>query len=206
MRQVIKITLFFAAAMIITQASMAQEGLQLSVGHNAATPLGSSFRGYVNKPSFRGLQESMLFGINNHLRVGLQSSYNDFYQKYERQVYKSTDGSDVSTVLSNSLQTVPVFAKGEYSFFNKGFLRPYVGLGTGINFVNYDQFLGGFEYDKHYTKAAFTGDAGLLVPLSRKNNSGFRFSTSYNLMPFNKEGVKNLDSWNVQTGFTVPLK
>ncbi|MBC7937453.1 MAG: hypothetical protein H7Y86_19070 [Rhizobacter sp.] len=205
MKQVIKITLFFASAIIITQASMAQQGLQVSVNYNASTPLGSSFRDYVNKTSFRGLQESVLFGINSHFRVGLQSSYNDFYQKYERQVYKFTDGSDVSTVLSNTLQTVPVFAKGEYSFLNKGFLKPYVGLGAGINFVNYDQFLGGFEYDKHYTKAAFTGDAGVMVPFSRKSNYGFRLSTSYNLMPFNKEGVKNLDSWNVQTGFTIPL-
>ena len=206
MNQVIRTLGLLALAIVITQASMAQQEFQLNTSYNIATPLGSPFRDYVSKTSFRGLQGSILYGISNQIRVGVQSSYNDFYQKYGRQVYKSADGSDISTVLSNTLQTVPVFAKGEYSFLNNGFLKPYVGLGAGVNFVNYDQFLGGFDYDKHYTRAAFTGDAGVLVPFRRYSNYGFRLSTSYNLMPFKTESIKNLDSWNVQTGLVIPLK
>ena len=206
MKQAIKTTLFFTIAMITVQASTAQQEIQFSVNYNAASPLESSLRDYVNKTSFRGLQESLLLGINNHFRAGIQSSFNNFYQKKERQVYKSTDGSELSAVLSNTLQTVPIFVKGEYSFLNKGFFKPYVGVGTGINFVSYNQFVGSFEYDKHYVKTAFIGDIWLLFPFPGKSYYGFRISTSYDLMPFNEEGIKNLNSWNVQTGFTVTIK
>jgi hypothetical protein len=205
MRKVLKTISFFTLALIITQASMAQPGFQFNINYNTATPLGSSFQDYVNKTSFRGAQGAVLYGINNHFRVGLQASYNDFYQKYGRQVYKATDGSDISTVLSNTLQSVPVVMKGEYSFLDKGFVKPYIGLGAGVHFVNYDQYLGEFEYKKFYTKAAFTGDLGVLVPFSRKSNYGFRLSTSYNLMPFKEEGITNLDTWNVQAGVNIPL-
>lgn len=204
MKRIIKITAF-SIAMIITQASRAQQNLQLNVNYNTATPLGSSFRDYVNKTSFRGMQGSVLYGINNHFRVGLQASYNDFYQKYGRQVYKASDGSDISTVLSNTLQSVPVLVKGEYSFLDKGLVKPYIGLGTGVNFATYDQYLGEFEYKKLYTKAAFSGDVGLLLPFRRNSKYGVRLSTSYNLMPFKEQGIKNLNSWNVQAGGSIPL-
>ncbi len=205
MKQVIRITALFALAMIIMQAPMAQQRLQLNINYNIATPIGATFRDYINKTSFRGAQGSVLYGINNHFSVGVQASYNDFYQKYGRQVYKATDGSDISVVPSNTLQSVPVLVKGEYSFLNKGLVKPYIGLGAGIHFVDYDQYLGEFEYDKHFTKAAFTGDAGLMVPFRRSSNYGFRLGTSYQLMPFKEESIKNLDSWDVQAGVSIPL-
>ena len=185
---------------------MAQQELKLAVNYNTATPLGASFRDYVNNTSFRGIQGSVLYDLMDHFRFGMQASYNDFYQKHERQVYKTTDGSDISTVLSNTLQSAPLVVKGEYSILNRGYIKPYIGLGAGLDFVNYDQWLGEFEYNKHYIKPAFTGDAGLLIPFNRNSRYGIRLSTSYNLMPFKEEGIKNLDSWNVQAGISVPLK
>jgi hypothetical protein len=180
--------------------------LQLALNYNVATPVNASFKEYVSKTSFRGAQGSVLYRINNDFRVGLQASYNDFYEKYPRQVYKTTDGSDISTVLTNTLQNTPVVVKGEYNLVKTGRIKPYVGLGAGINFINYDQYLGEFEYSKFYTKAAFTGDAGIVVPFSPDGPYGFRLSTSYNYLPFNAEGIKRLDTWSVQAGVVLPLK
>jgi hypothetical protein len=47
---------------------------------------------------------------------------------------------------------------------------------------------------------------GVLVPLRRYSNYGVRLRTSYNLIPFKTESIKNLDSRNVQTGLVIPLK
>src|ERR1700733_13492559 len=156
MKQVIKTPAILVIAVIITQTALAQKGLQLIVNYNTATPLGSGFRDYISNTSFRGSQGSLYYGVNNQFRFGLQVSYNDFYQKHDRQVYKTNDGSDISTVLSNSLQSAPLLVKGEYSIPHTGFIKPFVGFGAGIDFINYDQYLGEFEYDKHYTNAAFT--------------------------------------------------
>lgn len=206
MKQIIKIVALFFVAIITTKVSIAQQGLQLNLDYNIAKPLGSDFKEYIKPSSFRGFQGSLLYAINDKTRVGIQSGYNDFYEQFPRQVYKVADGSDVSAVLTNTLQVVPLLAKGEYTFLKKGYVEPYAGLGAGVNLVHYDQYQGTSEYTRNYTTAAFTCDAGILVPFKRNSNYGFRLSTSYNRMPFNKENINNLDTWNAQAGFTIPLK
>ena len=192
MKKVIKTTVFFAAAIIITKTSLAQQGLQLNLNYNVATPLGSNFRNYVSKTSFSSVQGSVLYGISDHLKIGVQSSYTDFHQH-------------ISPGLKNTVKSVPLLAKGEYSISNKSYVKPYIGLGAGVNFVNYEESLSGLKNHNNFTKAGFTGDAGVVIPFSRSSRYGFRVSTSYNLMPFKEEGIKNLDSWNAQAGISIPL-
>jgi opacity protein-like surface antigen len=201
----LKIIFILAVASMGGKEAIGQHQLNLALNYNAAVPLSSGFRDYVSKTSFRGFQGSVLYSVNNSLRVGLQSSYNDFYQKYPRQVYKTTDGSDISTVISNTMQVVPVLLKGEYSLLKNGWVKPYVGLGAGIGLINYSQFLGEFEFSHAYTKAAFTGDFGVLMAFKKTGEYGLRLSTSYNLSPFNEAEIKNVDSWNVQVGVVIPL-
>ena len=196
---------FFIIVIMISFTAGAQR-VKLAINYNAATPAGSSFRDYVSKTSLRGFQGSVLYSLNDHFRVGLQASYNDFYHKFGRQVYKTNDGADISTVLSNTMQIIPVLAKGEYSFTKNGKIRPYIGLGAGVNFINYDQYLGEFEYYKTFAKASFSGDLGVLVPFCNDSQYGFRVSTSYNLTPFKEEGIENIETWNVQAGVVIPLK
>ncbi|MEO5999102.1 MAG: outer membrane beta-barrel protein [Chitinophagaceae bacterium] len=205
MKQVVKITVLFFISIVSVHSVQAQ--LHLNLTYNLAMPQGADFRDHINNTSLRGWQGSLLYDINDNFRVGLQTSYNDFYQKHPRQVYKSTDGADVSTVLSNSLQMEPVFAKGEYSFLKTGFLRPYIGLGAGVNFADYRQFQGAYGYSTMYTKAAFTGDAGVLIPIGKNSDRyGVRINTSYNYLPFHQEGINNLNSWNVGAGIVIPLR
>ena len=200
-----RIVLVFLLATMLATSTQAQR-FQLSLGYNAAVPLSESFKEYVSKTSFRGMQGAVLYSINDKFRIGLQATYNDFYEKFDRQVYKGSDGSDISTVLSNTLQTTPLLVKGEYSFSKQSRIQPYVGLGAGINFVNFEQYLGEFPYSRYYTKAAFSGDVGVVVPFKTGSAYGFRLSTSYNLQPFDDEGVSNINTWNVQAGVVIPLK
>ncbi|MES2890580.1 MAG: outer membrane beta-barrel protein [Bacteroidota bacterium] len=191
---------------LFATATAEAQRLKFALNYNVAVPMSESFKDYVSKTSLRGMQGAILYSFNEQIRAGLQVSYNDFYEKFPRQVYKGSDGSDISTVLTNTLQTLPIMVKGEYSFMKEARVQPYVGVGAGVNIVNFEQYLGEFPYAKYYTKAAFTVDVGILVPFRKEGNSGFRLSTSYNYLPFNDEGIKNLNSWNVQAGVVIPLK
>jgi hypothetical protein len=71
--------------------------------------------------------------------------------------------------------------------------------------VNYEELLSDSRNINNYTKAAIVGDAGVFIPLTSGSRYGFRVSTSYNLMPFNERGIRNLNSWNVQAGISIPL-
>ena len=208
MKRLIKQVMVCSASFLVSATALAQrdQKFSLSLNYNVAVPLSEGFKDYVSKTSFRGFQGAILYKLNDQFRFGLQASFNDFYEKFGRQVYKTTDGADISAVLSNTLQSLPVLVKGEYSFGKSTAVRPFVGLGAGINFVNFDQYYGEFQYSKYSTKAAFSGDLGVLIPFSKNSNYGARISTSYNLTPFNEEGIKNIDTWNVQAGIVVPLK
>jgi opacity protein-like surface antigen len=192
MKKMIKTTVVLAAVIIMTKSSMAQKGLEVNLSYNIATPVGSAFRDVIRKTSFSSFQGSVLYGITDHFKLGVQTSYTHFHHK-------------VSTGFDNIVNSVPLLAKAEYSFLMKGFVKPFIGLGAGIDFINYDPTRGGFGDHNHYSKAAFTGDAGVLIPFTKNGKHGIRISTSYNLMPFKEENIKNLDSWNVQAGVSIQL-
>ncbi|RYG54293.1 MAG: hypothetical protein EOO01_01955 [Chitinophagaceae bacterium] len=179
-------------AIIITKSSTAQKGLELNFGYNIATPVGSSFRSYISKTTFGSFQGSFLFGVTNRLKLGVQATYADYHEKR-------------STTIDHKVKTVPLVAKGEYSFSSKGVIRPYVGAGIGINFINYHRFVANVEKHVNTTKSAFTGDAGFLIAFSKTSDFGVRLGTSFNLLPYSEEGVKHLNSFNVQAGVSIPL-
>ena len=205
MKQLFKITFFITILVIGASAKAQEQRLFVVVNYNPSVPLGA-LRDYVSKTSFRGFQGAILYHLNENVRIGLQVTYNDFYQKYGRQVYKATDGTDISTVLSNTMQLTPVLIKGEYAFLKTGWIKPYAGLGAGISLVNFRQYYGEFPYEHSYAKPSFSGDIGLLIPFNKTSEYGFRLSTSYNFSPFNEEGIKNIQTWNVQAGVVIPLK
>jgi hypothetical protein len=206
MKQIKKIAVLLLVVFVFSYTSNAQTGLVLNLDYNVSQPVGSSFRNYIDRTSFRGMQASLLYGLDNHFKVGLQTSFNDFYQKYDRQVYHYADGSDESAVISNSLQYTPVVAKAQYTILPYTFIRPYVGLGAGVNFINYNQYQGLYQYSKLYSRLAVTGDAGIDIPFSRYSNYAFHLGTSYNYSPLNAEGIKNLNTWSVQGGLIIPLR
>lgn len=179
--------------------------VSLVLNYNPSVPMGSSFKDYVGNTSFRGFQGAVLYKLNNQVRLGLQTTWNDFYQKYPRQVYKAASGEDISAVLSNTLQYTPIVVKGEYSFLKQGNIKPYVGLGAGVGIINFNQYYGELLYSQAYVKAAFTGDIGVVIPITQ-NGAGARISTSYNMSPFNKEGIKSINTWNIQAGIYFPFK
>ncbi len=192
MKKAIKTTIVLAVTMIITKSSIGQKGLQLNLDYNISTPLGSGFKDYVSKSSTRSFQGSVLYGITEHIRVGAQIFYADYHR-------------NISTGNKNIVKSVPLLAKGEYTFLPKGILRPFVGVGAGFNFVNYKKVRANIETLNHYTKGGLTGDAGVLIAFTKTSRYGVRISSSYNLMPLKEEHIRNLDSWNVQAGICIPL-
>jgi outer membrane protein W len=205
MNRIFKYAGFLALIMLAVVTGQAQQKLQMKLGYNVNTPVGSSFRNAISNTSFRGANGEITYPINSQLNVGLGVSYSDFYQKYPRQLYSSKDG-DISAVLTNSIQITPVLAKVNYNLTKEGSVRPYVGLGAGFNVVNYNQYLGEFPDSKTSVHAAVSGDAGVNIPLSRTKSAGINLGANFNYLPFNYNDVKNLNNWGVHAGVFFALK
>lgn len=196
----------FVAALFALSAAQAQKGLtKLDLGYNVALPMGD-FKNTVSDASYRGFQASVLYGINNKLSVGLGTGFQDFYQKYPRQVYKLSDGSDASAVLTNSVQTIPVLATVKYSFTPDAAVQPYAALGVGGNLITYNQLLGEFGGQQSKFGFAARPEAGLYIPFKKDGQSGFSIGASYNIMPFKELGGSNLNNLGLHAGISVPLR
>jgi len=190
---------------VATKGAMAQHALEFNFNYNINFPASADFKALVDKPAFKGFTAGLAYPITDQLRAGLSFGYNDYYQKYPRQVYENGPGSEVSAVLSNSIQQMPLLATVDYTVLKKGVVRPYIGAGVGINFISFDQYLGEFDNPANFTKLAVRGEAGILIPLSIYSSTALRIGGSYNYAPFKEYGFSNLNNWGVHAGISVPL-
>jgi hypothetical protein len=99
-----------------------------------------------------------------------------------------------------------VLIQTDYTLLKTGAVRPYVGAGVGVNFINFDQYLGEFDNPQSMTKLALRGEAGVLIPLSHYSSTALKIGGSYNYAPFNNYGIKTLDNWGVQAGIRFGLR
>jgi len=193
------------ALLLVTGTALKAQGLQFNAAYNINFPTGPSFRNLVDHAAFKGFTAGFAYPVMSRLRVGLSIGYNDYYQKYARQVYSNGPGSDISAVVSNSIQQAPLLVTVDYTFLKKGLLRPYIGAGAGINFITFDQYLGEFDNPVNSTYFAARGEAGLLLPLSKTSGTAVRIGGSFNYAPYKKYGIDDLNNWGVHAGISVPF-
>jgi hypothetical protein len=193
--------LLFCGASVFAQ----DNGLTLKINYGAGVPVGS-FKDVIRNTSYRGFGAELMYHINKSVAAGLETGSQDFYQKYPRQLYKAGDGSDISAVLSNSIQAVPIMLKGQYNFLAGGAVQPYVALAAGGNIIRFNQYAGEFSNDGK-TKFGFAArpEAGVYIPFGRYKRAGFSLGAGYNFMPFNYAGIGNLNNISVRAGISFPL-
>jgi hypothetical protein len=179
------------------------------LGYNISAPLGSLKNDYVKNTSFRGATGELSYTINPKFSLGLHSGYQDYYQKYDRQVYHTAPNEDISAVVSNSMEIVPIMLRGTFSPVgdNASAIKPFVTLGAGVNMVNYRQYLGEFPGSDASGNFAAQVGAGIMVPFSKdKTETGFRLGATYNYGAYDKNDISNLNSVGVNAGVVFALK
>jgi opacity protein-like surface antigen len=202
----IKISIALFAFILSTSAVQAQKGkTRLSLSYNVGLPMGT-FKDNVSETSIRGFKADVLYGINDKLSVGFGTGYQDFYQKTPRQLYKLSDGSDISAVVSHSIQTLPLLAMAKYSFTPGAAVQPYAALGVGGNLISYTELLGEFGQARAKFGFAARPEAGIYIPFKKTGEAGLTIGASYNVMPFNQDAFSNLDHLGVHAGVTIPLR
>jgi outer membrane protein W len=201
-----KITAVLIAGLFVAGMAQAQEGrLSLNLNYSINTPVGD-FKDVVNKTSYRSWAASLLYNINDKLAVGFGTGFQDFYQKYPRQVYKLEDGSDISAVVSNSVQAIPLLAQVQYSFTPQAAVQPYVGVGVGGNMVLYRQYVGEFSDSKNKFGFAARPEAGVYIPFRKGGPAGITLRADYNYMPVKYNDLNGMDNWGAGIGVKFPLQ
>jgi len=207
-RFVICIAMF--AASVISISVSAQNRLKMELSYNVSTPLGSFKNDYISKTSFRGGTGEISYTINPKFSVGLQSGYQNYYQKYDRQLYKLEANQTVSAVLTNSMDVIPLLLRGTFNPLGanaSAVVQPYVSAGAGVNLINYGQYLGEFGGTQSSSAFAAQAGAGILIPFGGKlNQTNFKLGATYNYSNYKHNEISKLNSVGINAGVVFRLK
>ncbi|MCR6719183.1 MAG: outer membrane beta-barrel protein [Chitinophagaceae bacterium] len=198
--------IFTALVTIMSLTASAQEGeFRMTISWNAAVPIGD-LKELTGNTTLRSTDVSVLYGINNKIAVGLWGSYADFYEKFPRAVYHSNDGSDVSAVLTNSVQLIPVMASVRYHFSPQARIQPYAAAGVGGNIVIYKQYIG--EYPSSDSKLGFAArpELGVYIPFKKDGEAGLNFGVNYTYSPYNRFDLGSLNYIGIKLGIGFPMR
>ena len=188
--------------LLYLSASSQERTLKFDLGYKVAMPLGN-FRDLTDKTSFNGWDAALMYGINNQISVGLQSGFQDFYQKFPRQVYHG-QGTDISAVITNSIQTIPLLLKGKYLFTENGPVQPFAALGLGGTLVQYNKYYGQFSDSRSAFGFTAQPEVGVHIPVAR--NIGINIAAAYNYVPVKVLDADGLHHASVKAGISVPLR
>lgn len=182
---------------------------RFQLGYNIGVPLGSFKNDYIKNTSFRGAIGELSYTINPKFSLGLHSGFQDYYQKYDRQVYHTAPNEDISAVVSNSMEIIPIMLRGTFSPMgdNASAVKPFLSLGAGVNMVNYRQYLGEFPNSDASGNFAAQVGAGIMVPFGNdKPGNGFKIGATYNYGAYNKNDISNVSTVGVNAGVVFALK
>ena len=183
----------------------AQDQLMFKVGYNTGMPVGT-FKDYMGKNSFRGFLGEISYPVNERLKIGLGVSFNDYYEKLPRQLFEFPEGT-LSAVVTNSIQTTPIMIKASYDLINKGWIRPYAGIGAGFNLVSYVRYYGEFGEKKTAFKPAAGAEAGVNIPFNKQTRrAGINLGAHFNYLPFKYNELSYLNNWGVHVAAYFPLR
>jgi len=186
--------------------AMAQQGeVRMTLSLAGASPLGE-FKNLVSKTTFRGGDVLILYGINDRLGVGLNIGFQDFYEKYPRSVYKLSDGSDISAVLTNSVQTIPFIATARYNLKPGGYFQPFLSAGAGGAVVMNSQYVGEYPNEEDKVSFAVRPGAGIFIPFHKNGEVGVNLGVNYTFIPYKQTDISNLSYLGFTIGIGFPAR
>lgn len=205
------IALILASLLFSGSSLFAQKGVaKLNLEWNAGLPLGNFKSNYISNGSLRGFTGDVTVGLNNQWALGLGFGTQDFYQKYPMATYDLAPNQQVSAVVTNSIQIMPLLFKAMYTPFQGStrLIQPYVTAGAGIAFVNYNQYLG--EFSSNNTpkgQLSAMADGGIMIPFNKYNsNTAFQLGASFQYVHFNQPDAMALNTVNIHAGFIFRLR
>ena len=120
----IKIIMVSCLALLAGLSGMAQTGrLNMGINYSFGLPVGS-LADAIPENSPRGWNANIHYGITENIYAGLGIGYQDFYYKNPRQLYKTSDGSDISAVMTHSIQTIPILAQEDMCLLRNPLFNP----------------------------------------------------------------------------------
>jgi hypothetical protein len=202
--KLVKNNLVFLSCLLCLAASSQQRVLKLEVAYKAAMPMGN-FKNITDKTSLNGWEAAVMYGLTDKIAVGVQSGFQDFYQKYGRQVYHGS-GSNISAVITNSVQVIPLLLKGKYTFTESGAIQPFAALGVGGSLVQYSKYYGQFADASSGFGFSAQPEVGIHIPVGQAKRVGINIAAAYNFTSYKQLDADGLNHATIKAGVSIPMR
>jgi outer membrane protein W len=194
-----KLLLCCFCIIVMDIANAQKDMMKISLQHSTVLPAGS-LRNFTKTLTARAFNGSLDYFVSNNISVGLNAGYADLYEKKARQVYDFNE-LDVSAVKSHSIQLIPVMGRVGYHWIKEGSVfQPYVTVGAGANFVNYQEWFGTLVDERRGLRFTASPEIGTRIAFSKYSLLGADVSLKYNYTGFKYNDVTNLQTISLNIG------
>ena len=120
---------------------------------------------YISKTSWRGINMEFLHHAKPGVAVGLETGWNVFYEKTDRQPYKNGT-TTITGVTFRYTNAVPILVESKwYPISDKKMTNPYVGVGVGTLFVSRSTDFGLYRITNEAWQFCVRPEAGVLFSI-----------------------------------------
>ncbi|MBN9299058.1 MAG: porin family protein [Filimonas sp.] len=208
-RRIINITAMLAVLVGVSLSAQAQKGaVKMGLYYDYSMPIGSFKSDYISNGSPRGVGGEIMYNLSRQWGLGLNVAWQDYYQKYPRAIYSLDKNQDISAVVTNSVQSAPILIKTVFSPLGndrRTMIQPYISAAAGLNLLTNSQYLGQFNSSDASARFMAQAGAGVQIPFSKLSNSAFFVGATYNYISYNKNGLNNFNTIDLQAGVRFPL-
>jgi opacity protein-like surface antigen len=179
-----------------------QQAFHVNLNYAPSLPLGT-FKDVTDGMSWRAWELNFLYQATSKFSIGLGGASQAYYKKYPQATLHES-GRDITAVVNNAIELMPVMVKARYEWGGK-LMRPFIGLGAGINLIRYDTYYGEFVDYNHEVQFAAQPEAGIHIPFTSTNKAGVNIGAGYNYMPFKNADVNTLNNVSFKAGLDLRL-
>lgn len=197
-----QLIIILCAFLLVSQAhAQAFKGQKTAnIWYNYAMPLGDFKNNVASLGTPRAATVELMWHLNPQFQLGLSGGFANFYQKNDRAVYKMEDGSDISAVMTNNVQLIPILLNAVYYPVAPGTegkmakVQPFVQLGAGAALTEYERLLGQFSnISNNKINFAAKAGGGIKIPFGKFQQNGVLAGMHYNYSGFKQAGVNNIN-------------
>jgi hypothetical protein len=170
----------------------------ISIQYTAAIPL-NGLRDHIEEVSFRGVTMEYFSKISPDIAAGVSIGWNGFYEKMPFATYQ--DGtSSISGIQFRYGTSVPIHINGFYFLGKEAGLNPFIGLGVGTIYTDFDTDIGLYNMGKNSWNFSVRPEIGFLYTFFDTLRS--KFALRYN-KAFDTSAIKDPTSFSLSLGVVL---
>ena len=147
--------------------SGAQTNYYFSISYSPSLPIGD-VTDFTGDFSWRGGNVDARFLINDNVSIGFNTGWNVLRDESDGVVSEVIVGENNTATISGKrfrfTNSIPILINTHYHWGDESDIRPYLGIGAGLYYINQRVEMGLYAAETSNTRFGFSPSAGVIIP------------------------------------------